>query len=277
MLRIGWFATGRGEGSQKLLRAAIEAIRDRTLDAQITFVFCNREPGQDPITDIFLDQVHSYGIPLVALSDRRFRKEHGGEVARTAEPLPAWRRDYDRAIVELLAPFECDLGMLAGYYLITTDPLLEWRPLLNLHPAAPGQPAGTWQEVTWQLMEQRADHGGVRIHLVTDELDAGAIATYCTFPLRGPDIDPLWNDVAARGAAVVRDEDGEQNTLFREIRRRGSARELPLTVETLRAFADGRLSLIGGQIMTGETKVVGGYDLTPEIEAALARPAATPR
>lgn len=277
MLRIGWFATGRGEGSQKLLRAAVDAIRERTLDAQISFVFCNREPGQDPTTDIFLDQVRSYGIPLVTLSDRRFRKEHGGEVARSGAPLPEWRRAYDAAAVELLRPFDCDLGMLAGYYLITTDPLFEWRPLLNLHPAAPGQPAGTWQEVTWELMEQRAGHGGVRIHIVTGELDAGAIATYCTYPLHGGEIDALWREVEARGVARVREEDGEQNALFREMRLRGSARELPLIVETLRAFADGRLTLVEGQVMTGDTKVVGGYDLTPEIEAALARPVGADR
>jgi folate-dependent phosphoribosylglycinamide formyltransferase PurN len=198
-------------------------------------------------------------------------------VARSGAPLPEWRRAYDAAAVELLRPFDCDLGMLAGYYLITTDPLFEWRPLLNLHPAAPGQPAGTWQEVTWELMEQRADHGGVRIHVVTGELDAGAIATYCTYPLRGGEIDPLWREVEARGVARVREEDGEQNALFRELRRRGSARELPLIVETLRAFADGRLTLANAQVMTGDTKVVGGYDLTPEIEAALARPVGADR
>ena len=61
------------------------------------------------------------------------------------------------------------------------------------------------------------------------------------------------------------------------MRLRGSARELPLIVETLRAFADGRLTLAEGQVMTGDTKVVGGYDLTPEIEAALARPVGADR
>ncbi|MDE3095754.1 MAG: phosphoglycerate transporter [Chloroflexota bacterium] len=275
MLRIGWFATGRGEGSQRLLRAAVEAIRDRSLDAQIAFVFCNREQGQAPATDVFLDQVRAYGIPLVTLSDRRFRRERGGEIARAGGPLPAWRTEFDRAVVEILEPFPYDLGMLAGYYLISTAPLYESHPLLNLHPAAPGQPAGTWQEVTWKLIEQRAEHGGVRVHLVTGELDAGAIATYCTYPLRGGTIDALWRDAEARSITEIQEAEGEENALFREIRRRGSARELPLAVETLRAFADGRLRLEDGHIMAGETKVVGGYDLTPEIERSLANAALT--
>jgi folate-dependent phosphoribosylglycinamide formyltransferase PurN len=275
VLRIGWFATGRGEGSQKLLHAAVEAIRERTLDAQIAVVFCNREQGQFPATDAFLDQVRSYGIPLVTLSDRRFRREHGGQVARAGAPLPEWRDAYDRAVAELIAPYEFDIGMLAGYMLITTAPLYAAHPLLNLHPSGPGQPAGTWQDVTWQLIEQHADHGGVRIHLVTGELDAGAIATYCTYPLRGGAIDALWRDVVARSITEIRETDGEDNAIFREIRRRGSARELPLIVETLRAFSDGRLRLDDGHIMAGATKVVGGYDLTPEIEQSLANAALT--
>jgi folate-dependent phosphoribosylglycinamide formyltransferase PurN len=271
VLRVGWFSTGRGEGSQKLLRATIDAIRSGHLGAEVAFVFSNRERGHAEATDAFFDQIASYGIPLVTLSDARFRRENGGEVARKGEPLPPWRVEYDRAVVELLRPFEYDLGMLAGYMLITTEPLFAARPLINLHPAAPDGPAGTWQDVTWHLIEQRADHGGVRTHLTTAALDEGPIVTYCTYPLRGSSIDLLWRAVEQRPVAEARSSDGEDLPLFQEIRRRGAARELPLTVETLRAFATGMLRIEEGRIMAGATKVVGGYDLTPEIEGALAR------
>lgn len=271
MLRIGWFSTGRGEGSQKLLRATVDAIRDGRLQAEIAFVFSNRERGHFEATDQFFDQVDSYGIPLVTLSDMRFRKERGGEVARSGRPLPEWRTDYDRAVADLLRPFEYDLGMLAGYMLIATPPLFDAHPLLNLHPAAPGQPAGTWQEVTWKLIEQRARHGGVRIHLVTESLDAGPIVTYCTYPLTGSTIDQLWREVEMRPVPEIRSTDGESNALFQEIRRRGASRELPLVVETLRAFAGGRLRVEDHTIIAGDTRVVGGFDLTPEIEGQLAK------
>ena len=273
MLKVGWFSTGRGEGSQKLLRATVEAIRDGLLAARIAFVFSNREPGQFEATDVFFNQVRRTGIPLVTLSDARFRREHGGSVARAGQPLPAWRYDYDRAVAEALAGFEYDVGMLAGYMLITTPPLLESHPLLNLHPAGPGQPAGTWQEVTWQLIDQRVDHGGVRIHLVTPALDEGPIVTYCTYPLRDAIIDPLWRGVEDRSVGKIRETEGEANALFQEIRRRGAARELPLVVQTLRALADERLRLDGDRIVAGATRIVGGYDLTPEIEGALAKAA----
>lgn len=274
MLRIGWFATGRGEGSQKLLRAAVDAIHEGRLEAEIAFVFSNREPGQFEATDTFFSQVNAYGIPLITLSDSRYRRERDGEVARMGQRLPAWRTDYDRRVVELVQPFGCDIGMLAGYMLITTEPLFTWRPLLNMHPAAPGQPAGTWQDVTWKLIEQRVDHGGVRIHLTTEALDEGPIATYCTYPLRGATIDLLWRNAEHRTVDEMRSADGESNPLFQEIRRRGAARELPLVVETLRAFSDGRLRIDGERVLLADdTKVVGGYDLTPEIERSLARAA----
>ncbi len=273
MLRIGWFATGRGETSPKLLRAAVEEIRAGRLDAEIAFVFSNRERGQFDVTDAFFDQVAGYGIPLVTLSDSRFRREHKGGVARSGEPLPAWRIEYDRAVADLLRPFPCDIGMLAGYMLIMTAPLYERHAMLNLHPAAPGQPAGTWQQVNWQLIEERAEHGGVRIHLVTAELDEGAIATYCTFPLRGATIDLLWRATEHRSVADIRDTEGESFPLFQEIRRRGVAREPVLVLETLRSLADGRLSIVDGQIAAGPTRIVQGYDLTPEIERSLSKAA----
>ncbi len=271
MLRIGWFSTGRGEGSRKLLRATVDAIREGRLDAEIAFVCSNRERGQFEATDGFFDEVGNYGIPLVTLSDGRFRREHGGAVARAGQPLPAWRTDYDRAVAEMLRSYQYDMGMLAGYMLVMTAPLFVGHPMLNLHPAAPEQPAGTWQEVTWQLIDQRVDHGGVRIHLVTAALDEGAIVTYCTFPLRDPAIDLLWSATEQRSVAAIRDAEGESFPLFQEIRRRGSARELPLVVETLRAFADGRLRLQGDDIVAGGTRILRGFDLTPEIEGSLAR------
>ena len=86
-LCIGWFSTGAGPGSQRwrLLTAAVDAIRRRELDAQIVFVFCNRERGEDEGTDRFLDLVESFDIACLTLSSRRLRRERGGALSTPGE------------------------------------------------------------------------------------------------------------------------------------------------------------------------------------------------
>jgi folate-dependent phosphoribosylglycinamide formyltransferase PurN len=266
-LRIGWFSTGRGQGSRKLLTAAVDAIRGGSLDAEIAFVFCNRERGEYEATDRFLDLVESHGIPLLTLSSRRFRRERGGALSKPGQPLPPWRAEYDARVAELIAPHAFDVGMLAGYMLVFTGEVCNRYPLLNLHPALPDGPIGTWQEVTWQLIDRRAEGSGVMIHLATEELDTGPTVAHCSYALRGPDFDALWQAIDASTAAEVREAEGESNALFREIRRHGAARELPFVVATLRAFAEGRIRVGAGLALDAVgNELVTGLDLTAEIE-----------
>ena len=266
MLTIGWFSTGRDEAARDLLRAAWEAIQRGELKARIAFVFSNRERGQDPESDRFFDLVEGYGIPLVCLSSRRFREERGQPSARTGEPLPAWRLEYDREAIRLLERHPFDLGVLAGYMLIVTEEMWRRYPLLNLHPAAPGGPAGTWQDVIWRLIERRASRAGVMMHLVTGVLDEGPPVTYCTYTIRGPAFDALWAEVEARSIGQVQVEEGEASRLFCEIRRQGVLRELPLVVATLCAFADGKVRIEQGRVVGAEGRPTAAYDLTVEID-----------
>lgn len=269
-LTLGWYSTGRGATSRKLLAAAHEEIASGRLDARIAAVFCNREPGEDENTDAFLDQARGYGVPLVCLSSRDFRRRLGERPARKGEPLPDWRRDYDREVMRLLAPYPFDLGVLAGYMLIFCEQASARYNLLNLHPAAPGGPKGVWQDVIWQLIEERQDRAGVMMHLATPELDEGPPVTYCTYPIRGPAFDPLWREVEGRTVDEVKATEGEANRLFAEIRRHGVAREIPLVVETLRALAGGRVGIEGKRVVDGEGRPITGYDLTDDIERAVA-------
>jgi len=62
-LSIGWFSTGRGEGSYGLLSSALEAIDSGDLNAELAFVFVNRVKGQTKRTDRFLELVESRGFP----------------------------------------------------------------------------------------------------------------------------------------------------------------------------------------------------------------------
>jgi phosphoribosylglycinamide formyltransferase-1 len=248
----------------------MDAMQKGALDAKLSFVFSNRERGEAGASDRFLDLVQSYGLPLITFSYSRYRREHNLPAIRVGEPLLPWRRDYDREVARLIEPYPFDVGMLAGFMLIFTDVICERWPLLNLHPAAPGGPIGMWQDVIWQLIASRAERSGVTIFLCTTELDRGPTVTYCTYPLHGTTLDPLWRQVEGRSVEEIKAMEGEQNLLFKEIRRQGATRELPLIVATLRAFADGRLHFQRLQVVTADQRPIDGFNLTPEVEAAVA-------
>ena len=268
-LRIGWFATGQGTMSRALLDAAHAAIERGELRARIPFLFCNREPGEHENSDALLATAARYGIPTLTLSDLRFRRRVGGEVARAGQPLPAWRTDYDRAVMDLIAPFGMDLGMLAGYMLIFAPEMCARHDFLNLHPAVPGGPIGTWQRVIWQLINASAAESGVLVNRVIPEVDEGPVVAFCRYPLRGPEFDPLWSAIAGRRADDLREREGEDLPLFRAIRAAGVAREIPLIVQTLVALADRRVRLVDGVPWGESAPLPGGLDLTPEVEAAV--------
>ena len=133
--------------------------------------------------------------------------------------------------------------------------------MINLHPAAPGGPTGSWQEVIWKLIATKAEYSGVMMHLVTPELDKGPPVTYCTFPIRDESNQALWEGVE-RGSSL-----SKQN-LFWEIRRRGLQREFSLILATLKAFSQGKVRIEEGRIVNARGEEIPGYNLTEEIDTA---------
>jgi phosphoribosylglycinamide formyltransferase-1 len=268
--KIGWFATGRGGGSRALLKAAQEAIASGKLDAEIEFVFCNRGRGETEATDGFLNMVAGYGLPLVTYSYRDYRERAGAPRPDPNEPLPQWRIDYDREVMKLLEGYRPDLCMLAGYMLINGPELSYKYDFLNLHPAAPDGPAGTWQQVIWKLIETKAKTQGVKLHVAIPELDVGPTATYCLFSIRGGPFDKLWKEIEGKSVAEIKETQGVENALFKEIRRHGAARELPLVVATLHAFSEGKVKITPEKkVADASGKPIDGYDLTAEIDKAV--------
>jgi len=255
--QFGWFSTGRDEAAGDLLQVVQDTIEHGDMNAEIAFVFSNRAPGESAESDRFFQLVRGYSIPLATFSDRAFR----GNRSMDSD----WRLDYDRQVMKRLEGFKPDLCVLAGYMLIVGKEMCRRYNMLNLHPAAPGGPKGTWQEVIWQLIASRAEETGVMMHLVTPELDEGPPATYCTFPIRGEPFDRYWQDIQGNTPEQIEKELGEDNPLFRLIREYGLAREFPLIVATLRAFSQGKVGIKGRKIVDSGGKAIAAYDLTAEI------------
>jgi len=167
-----------------------------------------------------------------------------------------WRLKYDREVSKGIESFAPDICVLAGYMLIIGEELCRKYNMINLHPAPPGGPTGTWQEVMWTLIESKAEKAGAMMHLVTPELDRGPAVSYCVFPLKGKPFDSYW-------------EKDDKEALFRLIRQHELARELPLIISTLRALSRGMVRIKDAKVVDAQGDSIGGCDLSGRIDQAL--------
>lgn len=260
MYKIGWFSSGRGAGSRELLTTMYNSISSGDVKAEIAFVFCNRERGFSEQTDKFLDLVQSYQIPLVSYSSVNFRNQ------LPTNQIENWRILYDREVMKQLDKFNFDLSVLAGYMLVVGAEMCTRYPMINLHPAEPGGPKGTWREVIWELIEKGADRTGVMMHLATPELDEGPPVTFCSFSIKGGPFDEHWKRLERESLQSIREHEADNFALFKLIRQHGLKREFPLIVKTVKAFSEGRVKIKDGTVTDSNGTPINGYDLSPEID-----------
>ncbi len=268
MFRLGWFSTGRDEAARKLLKVVWDRIAEGFIPAEMAYVFVSRRPGESRESDLFFELCEKLGLKTYYLSAKEF------EPGLRQKDRERWRTLYHQALYDLISREKTDLVVLAGYMWVVSADLCQRLPMINLHPALPGGPQGTWQEVIWQLLEKGATETGVMMHLVTPELDRGPAVTFCRFPIRGPKFDPLWQafeeKLAQKGLQAIQQEEGEKEPLFALIREEGIKRELPLIVYTIKAFAEGEVKLAGEKLLDAQGRPLPGpYDLSERIERHL--------
>jgi folate-dependent phosphoribosylglycinamide formyltransferase PurN len=265
MYQLGWFSTGRDRAARDLLTVVNDSIKRGEIKAAFAFVFCTREPGEAEESDLFIKLVNSNRIPLVCYSYQKYRKARGEDNPRPSESMPQWRLDYDREVMKRLRDFHPDLCVLAGYMLITGPEMCQKYNMINLHPAAPGGPKGTWQEVIWQLIDSEARETGAMMHLVTPELDKGPPVAYGTFLIRGKPFAEYWPAIKRLPPDSPQGKQARES-LFKLIRKHGLAREFPLIVSTIKAFSQGKIRITEDKkVVDARGQPIKGYNLTDEI------------
>jgi len=259
-----------------------DSIKRGQIKAELAFVFCSRDAGEAEESDLFIKLVNSYRIPLVCFSYQKFKAEferlrksyleqsesHQIPLSKAVRSMlkQPWRQEYDRRVIAKVEGFHPDLCVLAGYMLITGQEMCQRYNMINLHPAAPGGPAGTWQEVIRQLIDSEAKETGVMMHLVTPELDKGPPVAYCTFSIRGEPFDEYWQAIKKLPPASPQGKEARES-LFKLIRKHGLTREFPLIVATLKAFSQGKIRITKDKkVVDAEGRLIKGYNLTDEID-----------
>jgi phosphoribosylglycinamide formyltransferase 1 len=284
-LHTGWFSTGRDPAARNLLEAVYVDITANGIPTSIDWIFCHRETGDGPANEeykqreMFFELAAELNIPVATRSHVRFmpelRRRGLQESKSAAEPSPAlieWRNLYGAEVLKSvdLMP-NVDLIVMAGYMLILGEPELERLDMVNIHPAYPWGPRGTWQEVIHQLISEQAGDQGIMVHLVTKVLDRGPVISYCGFPIRGEGWDSLWeqwnNEISPDAPLEIR----ENHPLFKKIRREGEIRELPLLRGAIRELAYGNIVVRDKKIWAGGKVQEEGVDLTPTIEGMVTR------
>lgn len=165
-----------GNGSN--LQALIDHVASGDLQTEIAAVVSNRADAHG------LTRARRAGIPT-AVMDLSDVLADGGD-----------RTSFDVELAGLVASYQPDLVVLAGWMLVLSEDFLDHFPnqVINLHPALPGAFPGTHAIARAYEAYQRGEikRTGVMVHRVVPEIDAGPVVTMEPVPIfPGETVDEL--------------------------------------------------------------------------------------
>lgn len=276
-MKIGIFSTFIENDAFKLVCDLINNVKSGKIpNSEISFVFSNREIGDDKTTDKILKKLISKKYSLILLSSKKFRLDERKRALAEKKKgnaflLRKWRNDFGKEVFKRLP--DTDVDFLLGDMFIWGENFSRKRNAINLHPALPNGPKGEWYKVIWQLVREEKKETGIMMHKVAQEVDSGSPITFCRFPIRGKSFDKLWEKLPKDKTELKRiiaegllEKEKTKHPLHNAIRKHGFLREFPLVLETAKAVAKGSIKIIDGLIVNKNGKIIkGGYDLTSEI------------
>lgn len=157
-------------GNGTNLQSILDAVADSRLPACVTAVVSDRSQAYG------LERARAANVPALA-----FPKLKQGD-----------RRQYDRELAELVAGYQPDWVVLAGWMRLLSMEFLQRFPgrVVNIHPALPGAFPGTHsiERAFTAFQNGEIEQTGVMIHLVPDEgVDCGPVLAYREVPITAQD------------------------------------------------------------------------------------------
>ena len=164
--RLVVLASGTGTN----LQAIVDACSTNVLAADVVAVISNNCDA------LALQRARNAGIEAVCLE-----KEQG-------EP----RRDYDTRLAAQVSQFSPDYVVLAGWMLLLSANFLDHVgcPVINLHPALPGELPGinSIERAHSEAIRGERARSGVMVHFVPDEgVDNGPVLATVEIPVSAQD------------------------------------------------------------------------------------------
>ncbi|MCA9931155.1 MAG: phosphoribosylglycinamide formyltransferase [Anaerolineales bacterium] len=160
-------------GSGSNLQALIDAVGNGRLPAKIALVVSNRKKAYG------LVRAQQAGIPTLYHPFKPYR-----DAGKS-------RDQYEADLADKIKPVQPDLLVLAGWMHILGADFLRQFPnqVINLHPALPGQFAGTHAiERAYDVFQKgEITQSGCMIHYVIPEVDAGEVIVQAQVPLFADD------------------------------------------------------------------------------------------
>ncbi|KAF8934326.1 formyl transferase-domain-containing protein [Dissophora ornata] len=193
-----------GTGSN--LQALIDAVNNGQLKAEIPLVISNR-------SNVFgLERAEKAGIPTKVLALKPYT---------TAGKT---RTEYDADLAQLILAAKPDLVVLAGFMHILSPAFLDQfpsTPMINLHPALPGQFDGAKAiERAFEAYQKgEIKHTGVMVHRVIQEVDGGEPLLVKEVEIKPEDdlaalqarIHSIEHVLLVQGAAMVLEEEANKH------------------------------------------------------------------
>ena len=165
MKRLAVLISGNGSN----LQALIDATQVGELEAKIVAVVSNRRDAYG------LVRAEQANIPTLYFPLKTYL-ETGHS-----------REAYDADLAKMALAYQPDLMILAGWMHVLSPAFLDCFPgrVLNLHPALPGQFAGTHaiQRAYEAFQRGEIEHTGVMVHWVVPEIDAGPVIATANVPI----------------------------------------------------------------------------------------------
>lgn len=145
----------------------LQALIDARLDAEIVLVVSNRRDAYG------LVRAAQAGIPTLYFPLKPY-KDAGKS-----------RGVYDADLTEAVKPYAPDLVVLAGWMHVLSAAFLDQFRVINLHPALPGQFAGTHaiQRAYEAFQRGEITETGCMVHWVVPEVDAGPAISQAVVPI----------------------------------------------------------------------------------------------